>query len=179
MQTQPTSGEPAPELVDLIDLDNQVIGVATRSEVRQKNLLHRGVGILCVNSRGEAYVHKRTDTKDVFPGMFDMFVGGVVGSGETYHEAARREVAEELGVSGADLEFLLEHLYQGDRNRSWIHLYRVTWDGPIVHQPEEIAWGGWVPEDALEAWSRSVEVVPDGLDVFHHYLEWKRHRARS
>ena len=158
------------ECVDLVDEQNQVVGRATRREVRQQNLLHRGIAVLVRNSKGQVYVHKRTDHKDVFPSLFDMFVGGVVGEGESYDEAARREAEEELGVT-APLEFLFDHLYHGPKNYSWIRTYRVTWDGPIRHQPEEVAWGDWMDEARLPEWIREVEIVPDGLDVFQHYLE--------
>ncbi|MBI4586363.1 MAG: NUDIX domain-containing protein [Planctomycetes bacterium] len=173
------ASEPASphEWVDLVDLENRILGKTTRAEVRSRNLLHRGVGILCLNSRGEVYVHRRTETKDVFPGLYDMFVGGVVVSGESYDEAARREIAEELGIRGPAPEFLFTHLYQGDRNRAWIHVYRAVWDGAIVHQKEEIAWGGWMPEEELPRWvERHSGIVPDGLEIFHHYLEWKKSR---
>ena len=165
------------EEVDLVDDDNRVVGATTRRQMRRDNLLHRGVGILCRNSRGEVYVHKRTDTKDLFPGLYDMFVGGVVSRGEAYDTAAQREVEEELGVRGAEVRPLFMHHYEGDRNRAWIGVYDVTWDGPVVHQAEEIAWGGWIAEDELEAWARTVEVVPDGLSVFDRWLAWKREGA--
>jgi isopentenyldiphosphate isomerase len=162
------------ERVDLVDLENRVIGVTSRREVRQKNLLHRGVGIMCRNSRGDVYVHRRTETKDLFPGLYDMFVGGVVASGESYETAALREIEEELGVRGPAPRFLFTHLYQGDRNRSWIAVYDVTWDGPIVHQEEEIAWGGWIDEGELEAWAGRHPIVPDGMSVFERWLELRR-----
>ena len=160
---------PEEEWVDLIDRDNRVIGRTSRREVRQKNLLHRGVGIICLNSGGEVYVHRRTDTKDVFPGLHDMFVGGVVSSGETYETSARREVAEELGIVGPEPVYLFRHLYEGPRNASWIQVYSVTWDGPIVHQPEEVAWGRWLPLDQLDDWIDEHEIVPDGLEVYREY----------
>ena len=158
------------EWVDLVDLDNQVIGRAQRHEVRQKNLLHRGIAVLVRNSQGQVYVHQRTDTKDLFPAMYDMFVGGVVGSGESYLDAAVREAREELGVDNDQLEFLFDYLYQGPRNYSWVRCYRVSWDGPIVHQPEEVQWGAWMDEAALPQWIQEVPIVDDGLDVFHAYL---------
>ena len=162
------------EWVDLVDRENRVIGRALRSEIRQKNLLHRGIAVLVRNSRGQVYVHQRTATKDLFPALFDMFVGGVVGAGEEYLKAAVREAREELGVMYGELEFLFDHLYEGPLNFSWVRCYRVTWDGPIRHQPEEIQWGDWMDEDALEQWTREVTIVPDGLEVFHAYLQWKR-----
>lgn len=160
------------EWVDLVDRENQVVGRALRQEVRQNNLLHRGVAILVRNSQGQVYVHQRTASKDLFPAMYDMFVGGVVGAGEEYLAAAQREVDEELGVAGGGLEFLFDHLYQGSENYSWIRVYRVTWDGAIRHQPEEVQWGSWMDESQLDAWTEQVPVVPDGLDVFRAYQRW-------
>lgn len=165
------AGKSPDEWVDIVDLDNVVVGKATRHDVRTQNLLHRGIGVLVRNSQGQVYVHQRTAQKDLFPSLFDMFVGGVVGLGESYDAAAARECKEELGVDASKLEFLFDYLYRGPRNYSWIRVYRTTWDGPIQHQASEIAWGGWMDESELPAWIEKVEIVPDGLDVFKRYLE--------
>jgi isopentenyldiphosphate isomerase len=158
------------EIVDLINEQNQVIGQATRREIRSKNLLHRGVAILVENSQGEVYIHQRTATKDLFPSAYDMFVGGVVGLGESFEAAAQRELAEELGVQ-SDPNFLFEHLYHGPHNYSFIRVFQTVWDGPIRHQPEEVAWGRWLPGAELEAWTHTVEIVADGLEVYQRYLQ--------
>jgi len=174
----PPGKDPGRELVDLVDEINRVRGQALRREVRTKNLLHRGVAIACRNRSGRLHVHKRTTTKDVFPGMYDMFVGGVVLSGESYAGAATREIEEELGISGPEPEFLFAHLYLGDRNRSWIYVYRVQWDGPLRLQPEEIVWGDWVDERQILPMTREKPFVPDGMEIFAHYREWRERQSR-
>ena len=88
---------PADEYVDIIDEDDRVVATATRREVRSGALLHRCTYVLLRNSAGEILVHRRTDTKDIFPGAYDVFAGGVCAAGEPYDECARREVAEEAG----------------------------------------------------------------------------------
>jgi len=158
------------EVLELVDLENQIVGVAPRSLVRRENLLHRGVGILCWNSEGELYVHQRTDCKDLFPSYYDMMVGGALEAGEEYAKAAKREVMEELGIGEVEPKFLLETLYDGEKNRSWIQLFEVVWDGPIVWQEEEICWGRWMPFDEVLKWVEQVPIVPDGLYVFREYL---------
>jgi 8-oxo-dGTP pyrophosphatase MutT (NUDIX family) len=124
------------------------------------------VAILVRNQAGEVYVHRRTPTKDVFPGMYDLVVGGMVTAGETYEEAANRELAEELGIEGVDLRFLLRHRYIGDRNNAWITLYEVVWEGPIRHQEEEISWGAFMSEEDLLGKLGEWPFAPDHLEVF-------------
>ncbi|MEM7233279.1 MAG: NUDIX domain-containing protein [Planctomycetota bacterium] len=158
---------PALERVDLIDLNDRVIGWALRRDVRARNLLHRGVGIICRNSSGDVYVHRRTTTKDVFPGLYDMFVGGVVGQGESYAVAAKREIGEELGIAGPEPVELFRHTYIGPRNRSLVAIFEVEWDGPIVHQQEEIDWGRFFTQQELDESLDSLDYVPDGLEIYY------------
>ena len=154
----------------VIDAQDRVIGTAPRFEVRRRNLLHRGVGILVFNSHGELYVHRRTETKDVFPGMYDMFVGGGVVAGEEYEAAARRECEEELGVRGGAWEHLFMYLYQGPRNRCMTGVYKVIYDGPIVHQPEEVAWGRFHALEEVVDLLAHLPFVPDGEEIFREVL---------
>jgi len=161
----------AEEHLDLIDENNNVIGKASRSEVRARNLLHRGVGILVFNRRGELYVHRRTETKDIFPGMYDMLAGGAVGAGESYEEAAARELAEELGIRGVPLRFLFSYRYEGPENRCITRIFDVCYDGPIEHQAEEVAWGRFYPlQEVLDLMDR-LPFVPDGAEIFREYLK--------
>jgi 8-oxo-dGTP pyrophosphatase MutT (NUDIX family) len=164
--TESNAHAAAEEMVDLIDTRNRVIGWARRREIRGRNLLHRGVGIICRNSRNEIYLHRRTTTKDVFPGLYDMFVGGVVASGETFGDAALREIGEELGISGPVPRWLFDHLYIGPHNRSLVAVFEVLWDGDIVHQESEVAWGAFVGEIELEQLIATLGFVPDGLEIY-------------
>jgi isopentenyldiphosphate isomerase len=165
-----SSPDSAEEMVDLVDEDDVVIGRAPRREIRARNLLHREVAAIVRNGRGEIYVHRRTDTKDVFPGMYDMFVAGVVASGETYEAAIRRELAEELGIEVTEPAFLFKARYRDQDIDWWACGYQVVWDGPIRHQEEEIAWGGFMAEEDLIARLDEWPFVPDGLVTFRRYL---------
>nr|WP_284290871.1 hypothetical protein [Angustibacter aerolatus] len=67
------------------DAEPRVVGSATRSRVRAENLPHAATAVLLRDGDGlgaGVYVHRRTDTKDVWPGRWDCFAGGVVGAGE-------------------------------------------------------------------------------------------------
>jgi isopentenyldiphosphate isomerase len=156
----------AEELVDIVDLDDRVISVATRAEMRSRNLRHRCAEIAVVNSSGDIYVHRRTETKDVYPGMYDMVVGGVLAADESWDEGAARELAEETGIAGVPLRFLVDHVFDGPQERALMRLYEVTWDGPILPQPEEIAWGAFVAFEELDRMLAERAFCPDSVELF-------------
>jgi isopentenyldiphosphate isomerase len=161
----------ADELVDVVDEDDRVVARVTRREMREQNLLHRNASVICLSSKGEVFVHRRVHTKDVFPSLYDLFASGVVGSGESYDAAAKRELGEELGVVGPEPEPLFKHRYEGQSSRSFTMVYRVVWDGPIVCQAEEIAWGAFLPLADVARNSQEFQYVPDGWQIFSRYLE--------
>jgi isopentenyldiphosphate isomerase len=171
LPNDPSAAPAIEEIVDLVDEDDEVIGQASRREVRARNLLHREVAAIVRNRRGEIYVHRRTDWKDVFPGMYDMFVAGMVSSGESYEAAIRRELAEELGIEGVEPALLFKSRYRDPDINWWTCGYEVVWDGSIRHQAEEIAWGGFMPESDLIAKLDAWPFVPDGLVAFRRYLD--------
>ena len=101
-------------LYDPADDTGRVTGSARRDEVRARNLPHAATAVLVRNSRGQVYLHRRTDTKDVFPGRYDVWAGGCVDAGEDPYDAARRELAEELGVTGVQLVPVFRGWYHDD-----------------------------------------------------------------
>ena len=151
------------ELVALVDEDGRVTGSAPRSVVRRENLLHSATAVLVHDPAGRTYVHRRSETKDWAPGQWDAAAGGVIAHGEAPYAAAVRELAEELGITGVDLEPLGTHLYGDGTTRCYEHAFAVVWDGPILHQPEEVAEGHWVTEEELARMlaDPSVAFVPD------------------
>ena len=158
--------EPGDELVDIVDEDDRVVSVATRLEVRRRGLLHRCTYVLLRNGAGNILVHRRTETKDVFPGAYDVFAGGVCAVGESYDECARREAAEELGVVGADLRFLFRHRYRGPGGQAWGAVYEGRWDGAVRPQAIEVAWHAWVAPRQLEEMLRELPFCPDSREIY-------------
>ncbi|MCU8595586.1 NUDIX domain-containing protein, partial [Streptomyces sp. A13(2022)] len=117
----------ADEILDVVDENDHVVGRARRGDVYARGLCHRCVFIWASDPEGRVFVHRRTATKLAFPDLYDMFVGGVVGAGESYDDAALREAEEELGVSGLPRpEYLFKFLYDdGDGRTWWSAVYEV------------------------------------------------------
>jgi isopentenyldiphosphate isomerase len=132
------------ELVALVDADGRVIGNAPRSVVRRDNLLHSATAVLVRDPAGRIYLHLRSGSKDWAPSHWDAAAGGVIVVGEVPDSSAVRELAEELGITGVEPRPLGRHLYEDDGTRCFEYAYEVVWDGPVTHQPEEVADGRWV-----------------------------------
>ncbi|MDJ0463377.1 NUDIX domain-containing protein [Streptomyces sp. H27-C3] len=173
MTTDGTS-DPAAEILDIVDEHDEVVGQAPRGEAYARGLRHRCVFVLARDGEGRYFVHRRTPVKLVFPSLYDMFVGGVVGAGESYDEAALREAEEELGVSGLPRPVpLLKFLYESrDGARTWwSYVYEVRCELPVNPQAEEVAWHTFLSAAELEERLGVWEWVPDGLAA------WERVRA--
>ncbi|MFD4030911.1 NUDIX hydrolase [Streptomyces sp. NPDC058637] len=159
---------PADEILDIVDENDEVVGQATRGEATARGLRHRCTFIEARDAEGRIFVHRRTATKLVFPSHYDMFVGGVVGAGESYGDAALREAEEELGVSGLPRpEPLFKFLYTSAEHSWWSYVYRVRCELPVRPQAEEVAWHTFLTDAELERRLGDWTWVPDGLETYH------------
>lgn len=86
------------ELLDWVDENDQVVGAVSRSQAHeQPKIIHREIRVLLFDSSGRALVQKRSLKKQVYPGVWAEACQGHVCSGESYEEAAHKELQEELG----------------------------------------------------------------------------------
>ncbi|MGV9880320.1 NUDIX hydrolase [Streptomyces sp. NPDC003006] len=161
--------DPREEILTVVDENDEVVGAAPRGEVYARGLRHRCVFIQARDAEGRVFVHRRTPVKLVFPSLYDMFVGGVVGADESYDDAALREAEEELGVRGLPRPTpLFKFLYDDGAGHSWwSYLYEVRCELPVNPQAEEVAWHSFLTDDELERKLGVWEWVPDGLDAYH------------
>ncbi len=163
--------DPSEEIVQIVDENNQEIGALARGLMREQRLIHRACYILVFNGAGELFVQKRTMTKDIYPGYWDVAAGGVVLAGESYEKSAERELAEELGVSGVNLQFLFDQYYEDGGNRVWGRIFTCFHEGPFTLQVEEVEYGRFMdPKIALE-YSLVEPFTPDGVILLEKLLE--------
>jgi isopentenyldiphosphate isomerase len=151
------------ELVDIVDDDDNVIATVTRVEMRARRLQHRSVGIVVLSTDGRLLIHRRSETKDIWPGWWDIAAGGVVAAGETYDDAARRELAEELGIVEASLEYIGEGRYADGALAEITRGYRVVHDSPFTFADGEVAEARWVTFTELDEMRATHRFLPDSL----------------
>ena len=160
------------ELVDVVDINNKVVGQVPRRRARELNLLHRGVAIVCHDAQDvrKIFVHQRSYAKDTFPGQWDMFVTGVVKAGEAVEEAARRELWEELGVDSEPVR-QFDHLIDGPLYRCWVAVFSASIPSAVRFRDGEIISGRFVLRTDLAAPSRRVSFVTDRIAMYETYCE--------
>jgi len=157
------------ERVDVVDADDRVIDTVPRSVMRRNVLRHRAVFILVRDSASRVLIHRRSEQKDIWPGWWDIAIGGVVASGESYDDAARRELWEEAGI-GAEPVFVLAGAY-GDTEVNLIgRSYEVCHDGEVEPRDAEVAEFRWVSTEELRRLLAEERFLPDSLALLGPHL---------
>jgi len=85
--------------IEIVDEFDNIVGRASREEKFEKELISRIVVAFVLNSKGELVVVKRSPHKKSWPNRLDLATCGNVNEGETYREAIKREIKEEIGIS--------------------------------------------------------------------------------
>jgi isopentenyldiphosphate isomerase len=158
------------EILPVCDEDDRVVGQATRREIHERNLIHRAIHVVLIDGEGRVCLQKRSAAKDRYPGWWDVSVGGHVGVGERYVDAARREMAEEMGIHSGEPVFVAA-LSPGAHN-GWehIHLFSCAIDHDVVPDPDEVIDWEWIePEELFRRAAmmtpseRGWRITPSGL----------------
>ena len=104
----------------IVDENGNITGCATREECHSGSmLLHPVVHLHVFNSKGELYLQKRPDWKDIQPGMWDTSVGGHIDLGENVEAALKRESREELGIIDYNPISLGHYVFESKEKKNW------------------------------------------------------------
>ncbi|NDV81174.1 NUDIX domain-containing protein [Bacteroides sp. 51] len=145
------------ELFPLVDEQGNIIGAATRGECHDgSKKLHPVVHLHVFNSKGELYLQKRPEWKDIQPGKWDTAVGGHIDLGESVEIALKREAREELNITDFTPEFIRSYVFESDREKELVFVYKTVYDGEI--QPSSELDGGrfWSMEEIKESFGKGI-----------------------
>ncbi|NOX56814.1 MAG: NUDIX domain-containing protein [Planctomycetes bacterium] len=166
------------ELFDIVDAEDRVIGQATRREVHARGLKHRAVHIFVFDPDGRLLVQTRSIHKDEDPLLYTSSASGHVDAGETYQEAARRELEEELGLKPRPMEFLVKLVAGPETSNEHTVLYRAQCrPDEIAVDPYEIAAVEFVALETVRRWL--LEQPQKFSSPFQTLLRWYFDRFHS
>lgn len=107
------------ETVDVLDEFGRFTGKVEKLSVcHSQGLWHRAVFGLIVNESGDILLQQRSEKKKLWPGKWDITVGGHVQSGELGKDAIIRETKEELGlnITEKEINFLVSSTSRYNNN---------------------------------------------------------------
>ena len=163
------------EWFDVVDEHDQVIDRQRRGDVHRRRLRHRAVHIFVRRADGRLLIHKRTESKEEFPGVWTSSACGHVSSGEDYSTAAGRELTEELGIT-----VKLERCHKFDACPAtcmeFTELFECRWEGEVIPDPTEIQTIEWIETEELSRQidSSAARFSPAFLLLFSWYKQRRR-----
>ncbi|HVL87329.1 MAG TPA: NUDIX domain-containing protein [Candidatus Thermoplasmatota archaeon] len=141
----------AREPLDVVDEEDRVVGSVPRAEVHRRGLLHRSVHVFLLDRSGRLFVQRRAPTVVVHPNRWTSSASGHVDAGESYEDAAVRELSEEIGVC-ADVRLRGRFRYRDAVENEWSALFEAHYDGEVALDAAEVAEGRFVTLDELARW---------------------------
>lgn len=146
------------ELFPIVDESGNVTGSISRGEAHNgSKVLHPVVHLHVFNSNGDLYLQKRPDWKDIQPGKWDTATGGHVDYGEDVESALKREVREELGITGFTPIKLGSYVFESNVEKEYVNVFKTVFDGEIYPSDKELNGGRfWSKKEIKENMGKNI-----------------------
>lgn len=160
------------EYMDIVNEKNEIVGSTTKDEIYEKKIPHRIVHILVINPKtNQVYFQKRSETKSFLPGYYCTSAGGHVQSGESYQNAAKRELVEEIGIK-AELKKATDLEFEDSGHKRFIQLFVAYAEEGFEFRDGEVASGEFLDLDkAKELIDKNEKIHPQLSVCFNWYYK--------
>ena len=158
--------------VILVDANDLEVGRIGKLDAHRQGLRHRAISALVKNGANEFLLQQRNLAKYHSGGLWTNACCSHPLPGESAADAARRRLAEEMGVA-CPLEPLFVFAYRADVpggliENEVVHVFGGRHDGPIKPNPAEVSAYKWIGLPELEA---DVRARPEAYTAwFRKYL---------
>ena len=159
--------------VILVDANDVAIGTAGKLDAHRRGLRHRAISALVRNSKREFLLQRRNPAKYHSGGLWTNACCSHPLPDETTAAAARRRLAEEMGIT-CDLTPMFVFHYNlpvpgGLIENEVVHVFGGQHDGPIKPDPAEVSEWKWI---ALPDLAADLKARPEAYTVwFRQYLD--------
>ena len=155
------------ELFDLYDRDRIPTGeTIERGQKLPPGRYHLVVHICVFNRAGQMLIQLRSKNKLLWPGLWDVSVGGAAQKGDLSWQAAHRELAEELGIVTDLSQVRPAFTFNFERGFDDIYLIELDLElDKLRLQPEEVTQVGWADAECIHALIEKGDFLP-----YHHSL---------
>lgn len=144
-----------------------------RHQAIQEQAWCKSTNIYVLNNAGEVLCHRRSLSKERWPGYWMTHVGGHVGAGETYESNALKELEEEAGIKANPSELIHWRTTRIPRARLWTKEFVILADRTLeelVPQPGEVEEFAWKhPETIITEFVDKVGWCAGTLDFWTEY----------
>ena len=160
------------EIFPVVDEDGKEISAAPRTVCHdgKSMLLHPVVHLHLFNEKGELFLQKRSNNKDLLPGKWDTSVGGHFQPGESAEEALMRETEEELGLKSFSFKFIKKYIWESPLERELVYSFTCTSDCEPVIDNNEISDGRFWKIQEIEDNLNSDLFTPNFIHEFNTIL---------
>lgn len=171
------------ELLDVVDINDTFLRVEDRKIVHNSDQWHRGVHILLINGKNEILLQIRSSNKDKFPNCYDCSISEHVVAGESFENAAKRGIKEELGLENIPLKKIVKlKMSYGPHDNMITEVFEINSDGKIKLDKNETSKIIFVPKkdipellkkenDRFPPWTREILKwyvgMPSKIEVFN------------
>lgn len=168
------------EQVILVDPQDNMLARMGKTEAHEKGLLHRAISIVLFNKSKEILLQQRADTKYHWAGIWSNTVCTHPRDGESYLQAAKRRLEEELGIT-TDLRDIFNFIYKAKDEESGLteheldHVFIGEYDGEIPFNTDEVKAVRWISSSDL---LKEIEENPDKFSFWFKII-LKEFQARE
>ena len=153
---------PRGEFVPIVEPNGLVYGKAPREWCHSGvKALHPVVHLNIIDREGNIYLQKRSVAKDLFPGYWDVAVGGHVSYGETAEEALYRETEEELNLTAFNPVLLDTYIWESESERELVFAYAFVGHPKLYPNGMEISKGQWWKVEDIQKSMRKDRITPN------------------